>query len=368
MVGLSPLAAVPAPPAHYREPIFVGSLRPASRFNLAPLAGYTNYPFRRSLREIGGLGLATTDLVNARAICEGSRKTFELLTTGPDDRPLCVQIFGSDVKEMTDAAQYLEGTGIPSIDINMGCPVRKVVRTGGGSAMMCDTTGATVDLVRKVVQAVKVPVTVKMRLGWDANSHTAPYFAREFEQVGVAAITIHGRTREQGFNGGVDHSGIRRVVEAVERIPIFGNGDVRSIADAARMIADTGCQGIAIGRGAFANPWFFAQLARWIETGDPGTRGSYIERLDFLELHVRRLCEWRGEKHGCVSFRKIATWYTRALRAPKHVQQTLVKLDNLGQLEGVLASLRDAGPPPGWSEWDTQQAEVAVPAGPISHW
>ena len=368
MVRLPVTESVPAPPAHYREPLALGALRLASRFNLAPLAGYTNYPFRRSLRDIGGLGLATTDLVNARAICERSRKTFELLTTGPDDRPLSVQIFGSNPAEMAEAAKFLEGTGIQSIDINMGCPVRKVVKTGGGSAMMCDTTGATVDLVRKVVEAVSLPVTVKMRLGWDANTHTAPYFAREFEKAGVAGITIHGRTREQGFTGGVDHEGIRRVVEAVERIPIFGNGDVRSIADASRMIAETGCHGIAIGRGALANPWIFAQLSRWIDTGEPGTRGTYHQRLDFLELHVRRLCDWRGEQYGCISFRKIATWYTRALRTPKSVQQVLVKLESLAQLSAVLAPLRDSGPPPGWSEWDAQQAEVAVPAGPISHW
>ena len=161
----------------------------------------------------------------------------------------------------------------------MGCPVRKVVRTGGGSSMLCDTTGATVELVRKVVESVPVPVSVKMRLGWDDDNLTAPYFAREFEKVGVAAITIHGRTREQGFSGGVNHDGIRRVVEAVERIPVFGNGDVRTIADAARMIEETGCHGIAIGRGALADPWIFRQLTSWVQTGHPGPRGDLCRAL-----------------------------------------------------------------------------------------
>jgi tRNA-dihydrouridine synthase B len=363
-------ADTPPPPPHYREPLAVGTLRLASRFNLAPLAGYTNLPFRLSVRELGGVGLCTTDLVNARAILEGIKKTLELLATAAGDRPLSVQIFGSKPDEMAAAARWLVDRGLAdSIDINMGCPVRKVVKTGGGSSLLCDTTGATVDLVRKVVEAVPVPVTVKMRLGWDDANLSAPFFAREFEKAGVAAVTVHGRTREQGFGGGVNHDGIRRVVEAVERIPVFGNGDVRTIADAARMIADTGCHGIAIGRGALADPWVFRRLANWVATGAPGPRAAYHERLAFMRLHLRRLVEWKGdEKYGCVQFRKVATWYTRALRLPKRVQQALVMLANLRQFEEVIAPFVDAGPPPGWSEWDTHHAHVAVPAGPISHW
>src|SRR5579883_1818092 len=332
---------VPAPPAEYRRPLSIGPIRLASRFTLAPLAGYTNLPVRLSVREVGGVGLCTTDLVNARAILEGIKKTMELLATRPEDRPLSVQIFGSKPGEMAAAAGWLVDRGLADvIDINMGCPVRKVVKTGGGSSLMCDTTGATVGLVRKVVEAVPVPVTVKMRLGWDDDSHTAPYFAREFEQAGVAAVTVHGRTREQGFGGDVSHAGIRRVVEAVERIPVFGNGDVRTIADAARMIADTGCHGVAIGRGALANPWFFRQLARWVETGDPGPRGTYRERVAFMRLHLRRLVEWKGdEKYGCVQFRKVATWYTKALRLPKAVQQRLVMLKDLREFEAVIAPI-----------------------------
>lgn len=348
----------------------MGTIRLASRFTLAPLAGYTNLPFRLSIREIGGVGLCTTDLVNARAILEGIRKTMDLLATSPADRPLSVQIFGSKGREMAAAAQWLvERQLADTIDINMGCPVRKVVQTGGGSSLMCDTTGGTVDLVRQVVEAVPVPVTVKMRLGWDADQLTAPYFAREFEKIGVAAVTIHGRTREQGFSGGVDHDGIRRVVEAVEKIPVFGNGDVRTIAQAEEMIRNTGCHGIAIGRGALANPWIFRQMQRWIETSDPGPRGSYQERVAFMRLHLRRLVEWKGEEqYGCVQFRKVATWYTKALRLPKAVQQRLVMLKNLSEFEEVMAPFEDRGPPVGWSEWEAHHSEVSVPSGPISHW
>ncbi|HJZ58713.1 MAG TPA: tRNA dihydrouridine synthase DusB [Gemmataceae bacterium] len=363
-------AEIPPPPPHYREPLSLRTLQLASRFNLAPLAGYTNLPFRLSVRELGGVGLCTSDLVNARAILEGIKKTMELLATDAAERPLFVQIFGGKAEELVGGAKWLVERGLADgIDINMGCPVRKVVRTGGGSSMMCDTTGATVELVRKVVEAVPVPVTVKMRLGWDDKNQSAPHFAREFEKVGVAAVTVHGRTREQGFSGGVNHDGIRRVVEAVERIPVFGNGDVRSIADAARMIEETGCHGIAIGRGALADPWIFRQLTSWVNTGDPGPRGTYAERMAFMRLHLRRLVEWKGqEKYGCIQFRKVATWYTRALRLPKRVQQKLVMLSNLREFEEIITPFAEGGSPDGWTEYDAQQAEVAVPAGPISHW
>lgn len=363
-------AILPPPPAHYRTPISIGGVRLASRFNLAPLAGYTNLPFRLSIREVGGVGLCTSDLVNARAIVEEIKKTQELLATAPAERPLFVQIFGSKASEMAAAARWLVDRNLcDGIDINMGCPVRKVVKTGGGSSLMCDTTGGTVDMVRQVVDAVAVPVTVKMRTGWDDDNLTAPFFAREFEKAGVKAVTIHGRTREQGFAGGVNHDAIRRVVEAVERIPVFGNGDVRGVQDAARMIDETGCAGIAIGRGALADPWIFRQLSNWVHTGDPGPRAAYRERIEFMRTHLKRLVEWKGaEKYGCVQFRKVATWYTRALRLPKKVQQKLVMLGNLSEFEAIIAPFADAGPPPGWGEWDAQAAQVAVPAGPISHW
>ena len=313
---------LPPPPVRYREPLSIGTVPVASRFNLAPLAGYTNLPFRLSVRELGGVGLCTTDLVNARAIVEGIAEDDGLARDRPGRAARCpCRSSARKSRRWPPPRSGSSSDGLADgIDINMGCPVRKVVRTGGGSSMMCDTTGATVELVRKVVEAVPVPVTVKMRLGWDDDKLTAPYFAREFEKVGVAAVTIHGRTREQGFSGGVNHDGIRRVVEAVERIPVFGNGDVRTIADAARMIAETGCHGIAIGRGALADPWIFRQFNNWVHTGDPGPRGTYAERLAFMRLHLPRLVEWKGnEKYGCIQFRKVATWYTQALRLPEDV-------------------------------------------------
>src|SRR5262245_31187106 len=180
------MTPIPPPPT-FPAPLRIGTLDPGSRFFLSPLAGYTNLPFRRAVRELGGLGLATTDLVNARALLRASRKSMELIETCPADYPLAVQIYGAEVAEMTAAAQWLENYGVQAVDINMGCPVHKVVRGGGGSALMCDPV-KTVDLVRAVVESVQIPVTVKMRLGWDDATWSAPFFAREFEQAGVAAV------------------------------------------------------------------------------------------------------------------------------------------------------------------------------------
>ena len=203
----------------------IGSLTLASNLFLSPLAGYTNLPFRLVVREIGGVGLCTTDLVNARSLLEKNKKAFKLIETRPADSPLAVQLFGSVPEEMRDAAMYLESIGIASVDINMGCPVRKVCSVGGGSAMMTELN-QTAALVRGMAGAVKIPVTAKMRLGWDDENLTAPDLARALEDAGVAAIFVHGRTREQGFGGAVNLAGIRAVVQAVKAIPVIGNGDV----------------------------------------------------------------------------------------------------------------------------------------------
>jgi nifR3 family TIM-barrel protein len=364
-------SAVPPFPHSATRPAVVrlGDLTLRSRYTLAPLAGYTNLAFRLSVRGAGGLGLATTDLVNARALMLQSRKTMELIRTCPEDRPVAVQIYGANPAEMRDAAQWLEGYGVSSIDINMGCPVHKVTRGGGGSALMCDA-GNTVALVRTVVEAVRLPVTVKMRLGWDDEQLTAPFFAREFEKAGVAGVTIHGRTREQGFSGQVKLAGIRAVVEAVERIPVFGNGDVRSLAAAAHMLEVTGCAGLAIGRGALLNPWFFAQLARWEATGEPGPPASYAQRLDLMDRHFHRLVEHQGERFACLSFRKVANWYCRVLKPGHEIQQQLMMIASVAHFEGLVEQIREIIEQRAeqGQEWPDAELSVRVPQGPIERW
>lgn len=359
---------VPTFPHSDRRPATVqlGALTLRSRYTLAPLAGYTNLAFRLAVRGAGPPGLATTDLVNARALLIRSRKTMDLIRTTPEDRLLSVQIYGSDPREMSEAARWLEGYGIDSIDINMGCPVHKVVRGGGGSAMMCNTA-STIELVRTIVDSVQVPVTVKMRLGWDDEQITAPFFAREFEKAGVAGLTIHGRTREQGFSGHVKHDGIRRVVEAVEKIPVFGNGDVRTLEDAAVML-QTGCAGIAIGRGALLNPWFFAQLERWEATGDPGPPATYRERLELMDRHFRLLVRFQTERFACLTFRKVANWYCRVLRPGRDIQQELVMIDSLAHFESLVERIGAIIAGRGVDAFPDADLPIKVPSGPVERW
>jgi nifR3 family TIM-barrel protein len=353
-------SAVPVPPAH----LSWGSLPLASRFVLAPLAGYTNWAFRRSVRALGGLGLATTDLVNPRALLRASRKSLELIHTCPLDRPVAVQLYGAEAPEMADAARMLEERGYSAIDINMGCPVNKVTKGGGGSAMLCNRD-QTINLVRTVVEAVRLPVSVKMRLGWDDAQWSAPFFAREFERAGVAGLTVHGRTRDQGFTGHVKLAGIRAVVEAVERIPVLGNGDVRTQADAARMLAETGCTGIAIGRGALLNPWIFAQLHAW-DTGREPPAPTYEQRLAFMERHFFLRLEEQGEHYACLTFRKVGRWYSRVLRPGRELHRRIMFLGAVDEFRAIVAELRERGAPAG--DGAGEDWTVPVPAGPNERW
>lgn len=348
-------------------PIAYGSLRLQTRWLLSPLAGFTNLPFRRIVRPLGGLGLATTDLVNARGLLEGSSKTEELIATSPDDRPLSVQIFGSDPAQMVEAARLLEGRGVDSIDINMGCPVGKVTKTGSGASMMC-RQDETISLVERVVRGVSIPVTVKMRLGWDDRQITAPAFARAFEEVGVAAVAIHGRTRQQGFSGSVNRDGIRAVVEAVKSIPIIGNGDVRTISDAERMLRETGCHGVSIGRGALANPWIFRQLAEWEATGTWGPPGNFDERLTLLRQQFGYVVELRGPERAIPFFRKMAHWYLKSMHVPPILRNAFQQARTPEQVEAVIGEICSHGPTTGTRDGVLPDLHIPVPSGPVERW
>jgi nifR3 family TIM-barrel protein len=347
------------------EPLAIGVVAVPSRFFLAPLAGYTSLAFRLAVRSCGGLGLATTDLVNARSLIENRRRALELAETCADDHPLAIQLYGHVIAEMGQAARWVEAHGASIVDINMGCPVRKVVRSGGGSALLCQVERAA-ELVSAVVKAVSIPVTVKMRLGWDDESLTAPELAREFEQVGVAAVIVHGRTRAQGFTGAVSREGIRAVVNAVRHVPVVANGDIRTIADAAAMFEETGCAAVSIGRGALANPFFFSQLAQWALTGEPGPDPDFEERLDLMCRHFHGLVERRGEFYACLQFRKILKWYYHFTRISKPHYLRLINLSSVNLFDETVAEIRRAGPSsplPGHFE-----AHVPVPSGPIDKW
>ncbi len=334
----------------HHSPVFeMGTLKLESNLFLSPLAGYTNLPFRLVIRELGGVDLCTTDLVNARSLIERNPKALKLIETHDADRPLAVQLFGGIPGEMRDAALYLESIGISAIDINMGCPVRKVVKTGGGSAMMTELA-KTQALVRGMVDALKIPVTAKMRLGWDDDNLTAPDLARALEDAGIAAIFVHGRTRAQGFSGTVKLAGIRKVVEAVNCVPVIGNGDVTTPEAAKRMFEETGCAGVSIGRGAFYNPWIFKHTQHFMETGELPPEPSFDERLGVLRRHFELMIEVFGENHGCVMFRKVAPWYAKRFGPAKLFKKAIVQISSPKDFERVLAD---------YLEWRAQFTDEA---------
>ncbi|MBA4135961.1 MAG: tRNA dihydrouridine synthase DusB [Opitutus sp.] len=314
----------------------IGQHQFPSNLFLSPLAGYTNLPFRLTVREVGGLDWATTDLINARSLLERNHKALQLAQTSPAEKFLSVQLFGAVPEEMRDAAAMVEAMGIASVDINMGCPVRKVVGIGGGSAMMTELK-KTQALVRGMIEAVKIPITAKMRLGWDENNLTAPDLARALEDVGVAAIFVHGRTRAQGFSGTVNLGGIRAVVQAVKTIPVIGNGDVTTPDAAKRMFDETGCAGVSIGRGAFYHPWIFRDTLSYLRTGVLPPEATFAERIAVMRRHLDLACEFFGEELGCRLFRKPGAWYAKRFGPAKEFKKAIVGLHTRAEFDEIVA-------------------------------
>jgi tRNA-dihydrouridine synthase B len=344
--------------------ITIGNLQIPTRYFLAPLAGYTHLAFRQVIRERGGLGLATTDLVQAVHLVHKHRKSLELIATNEVDRPLSVQIYGSKLHEMSQAAKMLQDQGYSAIDINMGCPMAKIVGTGGGALLACDANIAKT-LVGKILDSVSIPVTVKMRLGWDRDHLTAPYLAREFEKLGVAAITIHGRTRAQGFSGRADLLGIKSVVDAIEKIPVVGNGDVRTVADAFRMRRITGCDAVAIGRGAMLDPWLYFRIQRACDGLTEPWEPPVDEQIEFLRRHFYLMLDQHGEERSCTEFRKFGMWYGARLGIPEDLEKRMQNFWSIQEFEANVAELRVRH---GTRKSPIPTADIKVPNGPISHW
>jgi len=356
------VSAAPAGEGPAEPELRIGARTIPTRYFLAPLAGYTHLAFRRALRELGGLGLATTDLVHATQLVGGHAHTRALIATDGADHPLSVQIFSGREDDLIAAARWLQDHGYAGVDLNMGCPMAKVNGQGGGARLMCDADGAT-RLVERVVRSVTLPVTVKMRLGWDRDSISAPHLARRFEDAGVAAITVHGRTRQQGFHGTVDLEGIQATVAAVRQIPIVGNGDVRTVDDALRMRAVTGCAAVAIGRGAMLDPWLFRKLADH-QAGRSVRDPSPMEQIDFLVRHFQLMTEQHGER-SCVLFRKFAAWYGARLGIPEDLEQRLRGIASLADFDDIIVGIRERH---GQRLSPVATALIKVPNGPVELW
>jgi tRNA-dihydrouridine synthase B len=275
---------------------------------LAPMAGVTDLAFRLLAKEMG-CGLVVSEMVSAKGLLYENCRTKDLIRIDQRERPTAVQLFGSLPAELAEAARRVAASGADIIDFNMGCPTHKIVRNGEGSALLRFPALAET-ILREMVNAVDVPVTVKIRAGWDEDSINAVEIAQRAEQAGVSAIAVHGRTREQFYSGNADWGIIRRVKQAVT-IPVIGNGDVRTVQDAERLLAETGCDGVMVGRAACGNVWIFRQIAGYLRTGALPPPPSFAERAKTLLRHLDMLTELKGEHIAIREMRRHAVCYVK---------------------------------------------------------
>ena len=311
----------------------IGPIELANPVVCAPMAGVSDKAYRVLARE-AGCGLVFTEMVSDQALLYGNPKTCRMLDLSGEAKPLGVQIFGSNPDYMGEAAVIAEGRGADLIDINMGCPTPKIVRNGEGAALMRDPERAAA-VVRAVIRRVKVPVTVKMRKGWDDNSVNYAALARLLEAEGVAGITLHGRTRAQFFSGKADWASIAGLKKSVT-VPVIGNGDIFSPEDAASMITQTGCDGVMIGRAALGNPWIFTRVRHYLSAGIIMPETPAAERLPVALRHLSLLMENKGEKVAVREMRKHAAWYTRGVRDAAKAREQINKAADAAHLEEIL--------------------------------
>lgn len=290
---------------------------------LAPLAGITNLPFRMIAREFG-CEWCFTEMISANGLIRESAKTVEYLKTTPEDRPLGVQIFGAEPGLMAEAAKFVAGHQPDLIDINMGCPVRKVVKTGSGATLMKDPLLAG-RIIAAVVKAVNVPVTVKIRSGWTRHSINAVEMARVAEEAGAAAIIVHGRTADQGFSGHADW-GVIAAVKSIVKIPVIGNGDVWQPQDALRMRSETGCDAVMVGRGALGNPWIFRGMSQLLTGESDNSRPSLADRQHIIKKHWEMETRIYGPRIANRIFRKHLLWYTKGLPGSGRFREAVGKM------------------------------------------
>ncbi len=314
----------------------IGNVELENRYILGPMAGVTDLPFRLLCKEQGA-GLLCMEMVSAKAIYYNNRNTESLLEIHPDETPVSLQLFGSDPKIMSEMAKRIEERPFAILDVNMGCPVPKVVRNGEGSALMKEPK-LVYEIVSALVKAIDKPVTVKIRKGFDDDHVNAVEIAKIIEEAGAAAVAVHGRTREQYYSGKADWDIIRQVKEAVS-IPVIGNGDVTSPQKADELVRRTGCDGIMIARGAEGNPWIFSEMIHWEETGELPPRPDKDEIREMMLKHARLQLEYKGEFCGIREMRKHVAWYTKGLKGAARLREKVNAVESLEELENLLTSL-----------------------------
>jgi nifR3 family TIM-barrel protein len=317
------------------KPLTIGSVTLENNLILAPMAGVTDLPFRLLCKEQGA-GLLCMEMVSAKAILYKNKNTEELMAIDPREVPVSLQLFGSDPDIVSQIAHQIEERPFDILDINMGCPVPKIVNNGEGSALMKNPKLAG-EIIGKTVKAINKPVTVKIRKGFDENHVNAVEMARIAEANGAAAIAVHGRTREQFYSGKADWDIIRQVKEAVS-IPVIGNGDLLTAEDVVAMYEQTGCDGFMVGRGAQGNPWIFRQILHAFETGEQLQKPTFAEVRDMMLRHAKMMIEFKGEYTGIREIRKHGAWYTAGYPNSAKLRVMINEVETYEQLESLLDS------------------------------
>lgn len=311
----------------------IGEIKLAAPLALAPMAGITDLPFRLICRRLG-CGMTVSEMVSAKGLLYKNVKTTEMLRIDDGERPTAIQLFGSVPEELAEAARMVEASGADMIDFNMGCPVPKIVNNGEGSALMKQPQLAH-DILAAMVKAVKIPVTVKFRAGWDDSSRNAVEIAKAVEAAGVSAVAVHGRTRQQFYEGKADWGIIAEVKQAV-KVPVFGNGDIFTVEDGLRMLAETGVDGLMIGRGADGNPWIFRELAAVLRGEERPAAPSLQERLAQAAEHLDMLIDYKGEHISVKEMRRHISAYLKGLPHAAEFRGRFHKVDTREQFMELL--------------------------------
>jgi nifR3 family TIM-barrel protein len=314
----------------------IGNVQIENPFVLAPMAGVTDLPFRVICKEMGA-GLLSMEMVSAKAISYHNRNTAALMEIHPSEHPVALQLFGSEPELMAEVAAGIEEHPFDILDINMGCPVPKVVNNGEGSALLKDPQRIA-QIVRQVSRAIQKPVTVKVRIGFEKEPVDIVEIAKIAEQNGAAAIAVHGRTRQQYYSGHADWDAIRRVKEAVS-IPVIGNGDVDSSKKAEALFRETGCDAVMIGRAVRGNPWIFREMLQYFEKGEEPTPPSLSEVREMILRHARDMITYKGEYVGMREMRKHVAWYTAGMRHSAGIRRESNLISTYEELEALLERL-----------------------------